>query len=133
MQKKEMVPTSVEQLKEYKNGQLVELPPFAEGQEFCARLRRPSMMVLIRSGKIPNSLLGKAEQLFNGGAAAYEGGENPISEVLDILDIICDAMFLQPTFKEIKATGITLTDDQYTFLFNYAQTGVKALEPFFNE
>lgn len=49
--------TSLQNLKTYTKGQIVELPPFAEGMPFVARLKRPSMLALVKSGKIPNELL----------------------------------------------------------------------------
>lgn len=129
---KEQKVTTIQELKRYKAGAVVELPPFASGQPFYARLRRPSMMSLMRSGKIPNTLLDKAQQLFSGDANTYEKGDRPISEILDILDIICESMFLEPTFNEIKSAEIELTDEQYTFLFNYSQNGVNAIKPFYS-
>ena len=49
--------TSIEELVKASQGTLVELPPFAEGTRFVARLKRPSMLAMIKGGKIPNSLL----------------------------------------------------------------------------
>ena len=39
-------------------------------------------------------------------------------------------MFVEPSWSELKNAGIELTDEQYMFIFNYTQEGVKALEPF---
>lgn len=124
--------TSIEELKEYARGQFTELPPFAEGQPFFARLRRPSMMGLVKEGKIPNELLTKANELFTNRAttAAAVSDENMLSELLDIFEVICGETFVEPKYKDIKEAGITLTDDQYMFIFNYSQQGVKALERF---
>lgn len=121
--------TSIEALKKYSSGQVVELPPFADGQSFNARLRRPSMLVLIRSGRIPNALLETANGLF------LKGGVNgkkldSLKDALDVIDILCEASFVEPTFQEIKEAGIEMTDDQYMFVFEYTQRGVKALENF---
>ena len=58
--------TSIAQLSEYAKGQVVRLPDFAPDQPFVARLKRPSMLVLAKSGKIPNSLLETASSLFDG-------------------------------------------------------------------
>lgn len=124
--------TSIEELKEYAKGQFVELPPFSEGQPFFARLRRPSMMGLVKGGKIPNELLTKANELFTNRAttAAAISDENMLSELLDIFEVICEETFVEPKYKDIKEAGITLTDDQHMFIFNYSQQGVKALERF---
>ena len=124
--------TSLEALKSYSMGQLVELPPFAEGQSFVARLKRPSMLALVKAGRIPNSLLQSANTLFINGTMD-EKNKGAMSDVMEILDVICDACFVEPTYKQIKDAGVELTDEQYMFIFNYTQQGIKALQPFRGE
>lgn len=124
--------TSLEALKSYSMGQLVELPPFAEGQTFVARLKRPSMLALVKAGRIPNSLLQSANTLFISGTMD-EKNKDAMSDVMEILDTVCDACFVEPTYQQIKDAGIQLTDDQMMFVFSYSQRGVKALDPFRQE
>lgn len=124
--------TSLEALKSYSMGQLVELPPFAEGQTFVARLKRPSMLALVKAGRIPNSLLQSANTLFINGTMD-EKNKSAMSDVMEILDTVCDACFVEPTYQQIKDAGIQLTDDQMMFVFSYSQRGVKALDPFRQE
>ena len=124
--------TSLETLKSYSMGQLVELPPFAEGQTFVARLKRPSMLALVKAGRIPNSLLQSANTLFISGTMD-EKNKGAMSDVMEILDTVCDACFVEPTYQQIKDAGIQLTDDQMMFVFSYSQRGVKALDPFRQE
>jgi len=38
--------------------------------------------------------------------------------------------FAEPTYAEIEAAGLELTDAQLLAVFNYTQSGAKALEPF---
>ena len=121
--------TSIESLKKYSAGQVVELPPFADGQPFNARLRRPSLLVLIRTGKIPNSLLQTANGLFLKGGVDSKKADS-LKDALDVLDILCESSFVEPTFQDLKDNGIQLTDDQYMFVFQYTQRGVKMLENF---
>lgn len=123
--------TTIEELKSYQHGQLVELPPFAEGQPFIARLRRPSLMVLIKSGKIPNQLIAMATKMFaNGGGAIDSDDADSIVELLDVVDVLAEAAFVQPTYKQLQEAGIQLTDDQYMALFSYTQNGVEGLKSF---
>ena len=123
--------TTIEELKSYQHGQLVELPPFAEGQPFIARLRRPSLMVLIKSGKIPNQLIAMATKMFaNGGGAIDSDDADSITELLDVVDVLAEAAFVQPTYKQLQEAGIQLTDDQYMALFSYTQNGVEGLKSF---
>lgn len=122
--------TSLAQLTKYTEGQIVELPSFAEGQPFVARLRRPSMLALAKSGKIPNTLLNTANDLFMGNSSKNKLKEDYLKDVFEVLDVICNACFMEPTYAQLQEAGVELTDDQYMFIFNYTQTGVKALEPF---
>lgn len=121
--------TSIEQLAQYSQGQVIHLPDFAEGQPFVARLKRPSMLVLAKTGKIPNSLLTKANSLFLGKGVA-DKDPDALKDLWKILDVICEACFLEPTYQQLQEAGVELTDEQYMFIFNYAQKGVKALESF---
>lgn len=134
--KKVLVPTSISQIASYKSGTIVELPPFADGQPFVARVARPSMLALVKTGKIPNSLLNQATSLFaNGAGALNAGGKNGtnVSELFDVIDVIVDAALLEPTLGEIRSVDMELTDDQLMAIFAYTQRGVKALEQFRTE
>ena len=112
------------------DSRVVELPEFGDGTKFIARLRRPSMLKLCKSGKIPNSLLSQATSLFTDDKPSKKVG---ITEIYDICEIICEAAFVVPTYNEIKESGVELTDEQIMAVFQYAQGGVKALENFRNE
>ena len=126
--------TSIEQLKGYGCGQVVELPPFGDGQPFVAKLRRPSMMTLAKRGQIPNELLNSANSLFEKGPQGVmqtgKFDDDTMTKLFDTIDIICEASFVEPTYKQLKEAGIELTDDQYMFVFNYTQNGVHALDSF---
>lgn len=125
--------TSIKDLREYAKGAVVELPEFAEGQPFVARLKRPSIMDMARSGKIPNALLVRANELFTNSAGLNPNEENMMSELMDVMESIAAESFVEPTYQEIKESGITLTDQQLMAVFNYTQNGVKALENFRTE
>lgn len=125
--------TSIKDLREYAKGAIVELPEFAEGQPFVARLKRPSIMDMARSGKIPNALLVRANELFTNSAGLNPNEENMMSELMDVMESIAAEAFVEPTYQEIKESGITLTDQQLMAVFNYTQNGVKALENFRTE
>lgn len=124
--------TSIKDLQKYAKGQIVELPPFAEGQPFIARLRRPSMLVLAKTGKIPNELLITANNLFSGKGVDNEK-EDAMKEVFSIIDTMAEACFVEPTYKQLQEIGLELTDEQMMFIFEYSQAGVKALKPFRGE
>ena len=121
--------TSVEELIQYSKGEIVELPSFREGAPFIARLRRPSMMSLVKSGKIPNALVKSASKLFNG-KGVDDNNPKAMGQAFEVFDALCEAAFMEPTYKEIKEAGVELTDEQYMAIFNYTQRGIRALEPF---
>lgn len=123
--------TSITDLTAYAKGQIVRFPDFAEGQPFVARVRRPSMLVLAKTGKIPNALMHSAGKLFSdGGSGLDSDDEKMLSNLFDVTEVICKAALIEPTYDEIKNAGLELSDDQLMAIFNYTQTGVKALESF---
>lgn len=126
--------TSLADLQSYAAGTIVRFPDFAEGQPFVARVRRPSMLVLAKQGKIPNTLLTAAGELFSkGGAGMDSDNENMLADVYGICEVIARASLVQPTYDEIQSVGMELSDDQIMAIFNYTQNGVKALESFRKE
>ena len=124
--------TSIESLRGYMEGQVVRFPDFSEGQPFIARVRRPSMLVLIKAGKIPNSLLVTANKLFLT-SSVDEADPQTLDQLFSILDVLCEACLIEPSYQEVKDAGIEFTDEQYMFIFNYTQKGIKMLEPFRGE
>ena len=123
--------TSIDQLKTMSGGEIVKLPPFVQGQDFYAKLRRPSMLKLVQSGQIPNSLLRTANMLFSGGVnEELDRDDEFMKDLFDLIDVLAGAVFVEPSWSELKQAEIELTDEQYMFIFNYTQEGVKQLEPF---
>lgn len=129
--KEAMTVTSLNDLAEYAKGQLVRLPDFAEGQPFVAKLRRPSLLVLAKSGKIPNSLLSSAGKLFaEGGSGLDSDDESMLSKLYEVIEIIANSALVSPTLEEIKSVGMELSDNQLMAIFNYTQSGIQALDSF---
>lgn len=123
--------TSLTDLQKYSEGTIVRLPDFAEGQPFVAKVRRPSMLILAKSGKIPNALLGTANELFMKGSGGLDTDDpSMLGNFYDTCKVICEAALVEPTMNDIEAAGLELTDAQLMAIFSYSQSGVKALEPF---
>ena len=126
-----MKPTSIESLKSYANGTIVQLPDFNDGQPFFARIRRPSIMKMASEGKIPNSLLATANALFSGSEEATDvDNEGMLPQMLAVCEEMAKATLIEPTYNDIVGAGLTLTDQQLIFLFNYSQGGVESLQSF---
>ena len=123
--------TNITELKQYAKGSVVELPPFAEDQPFIARVKRPSLLGMEKSGKIPNSLISKTNELFSNAQEAFNPDDDKMmSDMYDVMELIVRETLVEPTYEQIKEAGLELTDDQMMYLFNYGQQGVKALETF---
>ena len=122
--------TTIYDLQEYSKGQIVKLPDFAEGQPFVARMRRPSLLVMAKKGKIPNKLLATATDLFNGGDSHNANTDSILSDTYDVCEAIAEAALVEPTMEEIKNAGLELSDNQLIAIFNYAQRGIEALNNF---
>lgn len=124
--------TSLEDLVRASQGTLIELPAFAPDVPFVAKLKRPSLLALLREGKIPNQLISTANELFTGGKIDTDDDKS-LSNLFGVLDSICEAAFVEPTYEEIKSSGVILTDEQLMAVFNYTQRGVTALNSFRKE
>lgn len=124
--------TSIEEILAYKDGVIIELPGFVPDKPFFARVKRPSLMALASSGKIPNSLMSQATDIFAKGANAMVGTNSTvIKDVYDVVKIVCSAALVEPSMKQLNDNGIELTDEQLMAIFSYTQEGIKALERFF--
>jgi len=125
--------TSLETMRLASQGNLVTIPGFGD-ETYTVRLRKPNMLTLIKSGRIPNDLLASAEGLFNSGKDGkknYSGKE--LADICLLMETFCEACLVEPTYKELTDAGIELTQEQMQFIFNYSQGGVKSLKPFRGE
>lgn len=122
--------TTIDELRMMAQGEVVKFPSYQSGQDIYVRMKRPSLLKLIEKGKIPNALLTAANTLFAGDVGqGLEQDEGMLKEILSVIDILAEASFVEPSWKDIIEAGIELTDEQYMFIFNYTQKGVNALTP----
>jgi hypothetical protein len=113
--------TKKEDLQKFNEGEIVELPSFDDNTPFVAKLKRPSLLALCKGGQIPNTLLGSAQELFEGKQ------KSDIKKYAEILDVVLTAAMVEPQYGEVE--GI-LTDMQKLAIFAFTQSGIKALIPF---
>lgn len=109
--------------------QEVELPGFVPGERFVVRLQRPSLIKLAKEGQIPNPLLGAAAKLFQRGMNPGNNGES-FREMGEAAYFLAKAALVEPSFDELEAAGIELTDEQLMAIYMYTQKGVYMLEGF---
>ena len=127
--------TSLEQLKNIKKVDIVELPSFDDGTPFIAELKKPNMLMLMANGHIPNTLLNVAMDIFQNGK-----GQETIDKALndpkdlkvltELLLVLAKACLVNPSFKQLEDLGIELNENQLSAILTYAQGGVVALESF---
>ena len=127
--------TSLEQLKNIKLNDIVELPSFDDGTPFVAELKKPNMLMLMANGHIPNTLLNVAMDIFQNGK-----GQETIDKALndpkdlkvltELLLVLAKACLVNPSFKQLEDLGIELNENQLSAILTYAQGGVVALENF---
>lgn len=127
--------TSLEQLRNIKINDIVELPSFDDGTPFVAELKKPNMLMLMANGHIPNTLLNVAMDIFQNGK-----GQETIDKALndpkdlkvltELLLVLAKACLVNPSFKQLEDLGIELNENQLSAILTYAQGGVVALENF---
>lgn len=126
--------TSLDDLQSYAKGTVVKFPSFAEGQPLVARVTRPSMLVLAKTGKIPNSLLNAAAHLFKEGGDAFDAdNSNMLRDMYNLCHLMAESTLKEPTLADIESAGLNLTDEQMMAIFNYTQQGNDALKSFRSE
>ena len=129
--------TSLEQLQAVKQSEIIELPRFEDGTPFVVEIKKPNMMDLLVSGKIPNALLSVATDMFNGKAGQVMSKATndlkALKELVGMMEVLAEASLVQPSYKDIKKANIKLTENQLMAILTYSQGGVKALENFRNQ
>lgn len=131
----EMKVTTLNDLKEYGKGSVVELPPFSDTQPFVARIIRPSLIRIAKSGTIPNKLIDAAMELFYPDEEGQKQKDNKskledMEKSEEILQIIAKESLVSPTYDEITESGLELTYPQLVAIYNFTQTGVNELYSF---
>lgn len=129
--------TSLEQLQAIKQTEIVELPSFEDGTPLIVEIKKPNMMQLLTNGKIPNTLLSVATEMFNGKTEKVMGKASTdiktLKELVGMMEVLAEASLVNPSYKDIKKANIQLTENQLMALLIYSQGGVKALENFRNK
>ncbi|PRR84741.1 hypothetical protein [Clostridium luticellarii] len=118
--------TSLDEIKKAASGQLVKLAGWGE-EPWVAKIKRVSLLDLIKEGVIPNSLLAAAQEIFMG---KQSGKSVNIGEISKVMEAVAKSMLVEPTWEQLEDRDIKLTDEQVTELFQYAQGGLKGLERF---
>ncbi|EKN40550.1 hypothetical protein CFSAN001627_18838, partial [Clostridium botulinum CFSAN001627] len=120
-----------EDLKKAAQDEVIQLPQFSQGIPFNARVKRVSLLNLVRKGVVPNKLLSAAEELFYGKQSSKENVD--LAQMTDVMYIMAENALVEPSIEDLKSVGLELTDEQIVALFNYTQEGVSELDSFREE
>ena len=107
--------TNLEQLKQMAVCDIIELPRIKKEIPFNVKVKRVSLLNLVRKGVIPNKLLSAAEELFYGKKASKGVDMQQLTEVMFVM---AGQALVEPTMKDLQDIGLELTDEQLVALFN---------------
>jgi len=127
----ELQVTNLEQLKQMAEYDILELPRFKQEIPFNVKVKRVSLLNLVRKGVIPNKLLSAAEELFYGKSS--NKGNVDMKTLTDVMFIMAENTLVEPSVKDLEELGLELTDEQIVSLFNYSQKGIEEIESFRKE
>jgi len=102
-----------------KEGEVIDIS--MDGKPFNVRLKRLSLLELCKAGTIPNTLLGAAQEMYEGRQRA------DIKKYAEVLSIICELSLIEPKYEDISDI---LTDAQKAQIYTYSQHGVAGLLSF---
>lgn len=137
----QLKPISLEELKKIKTTEVINLGPFMGGVDLIAEVKRPDLLDLITSGKMPNTVLKAAIGMFNGNnkdtaemmLKADQGDLDSLKKLTGLLDVLVKNCLITPSLEDIKSCGLELNMDQKMNILMYTQGGMKQLEDFRNQ
>ena len=111
---------------------IISIPGFDPGETFEIKVRKLSLVGLISSGKIPNSLMKVVKDAFAGiKSSADDEDESAVmdkaGEIGKLMNIVCKEAMLEPTFDDVKDV---MNDAQMLAVFQFTQGGVEEVKPF---
>lgn len=133
-----MAITSIAELREIAGGIEVDIPGFSVNEVLTFKIKRPSLLEMAATEKIPNPLLNTAAQLFRGGTKEQiddmkkDAGEE-FKAFAETVRCVVEAALVQPTYKDLNDNNIELTDVQLLYIYNFVQSGVDQLKSFRKE
>lgn len=128
--------TNVNEIKEYFEGEIVELAPFENGKPFVARVRVPSLVEIYRLGKIPNTLIVEVKKYFDtlekdeNNNVAINFADKRARSLMNLALKMADVVLIEPSMKELRGAKIRLSDMQLLSIYNYVDKKVSEMIPF---
>lgn len=112
---------------------IISIPGFDNGETFEIKVKKLSLVGLMSSGKIPNSLMSVVKEAFSGIKSGASSEENEAAmmdkagEIGKLLDIVCKEAMIEPRFDDIKDV---MNDAQKMEVFSFTQGGVEQAKTF---
>lgn len=107
--------------------QEIVLPGWDE-EPFVCKAKRPSVFNMAAMGLIPNPLMDAVQAMFSGNRERVDAV--PLDQQGKVAIQIARYALVEPTYAELEAAGIALTDEQLTNIYVFALGGARVLEPF---
>lgn len=114
---------------------VIEIEGFEPGEKIQVRIRPASILNMLITGKLPNSLLSVVQELFNvadiqnldeNAAKELTKDAETLKQIMKMMDDVCRQCLVEPTYDEI---GDLLTDGQKGQIMAEAQGNVTAATP----
>lgn len=112
---------------------IIPIPGFDEGETYEIKVQKLSIVGLISSGKIPNSLMQVVKDAFERIKSEDEKDAED-SSIMDkagdigrLLDIVCTEAMVEPRFEDVKDV---MNDAQKIAVFQFTQGGVEQVKSF---
>lgn len=128
--------TTLEELKQIAEGEVVSVTGFVPNQPFNVRLKRLVLENFISDagGNIPNKLIDKAEEIFENAELNARGdkklSKKEMKEILDLETHLLKAIMVNPTYDQVEENGLKLSTLQRQEILIYGFYNVDKLEPF---
>jgi len=123
-----MAVTSMEEMCLAAGEQEITISGFEPGSQINVKVKKPNFFSLLAQGAVPNPLIPEMERLFV--QRDRSGHAAPSEEFAKALVLIARLSLCEPSFEELQANGIELTDDQLTEISLFATSGAEALRTF---
>lgn len=105
------------------------LPGWEPGEDFIAKLRRPSLTDMTAvAGYVPNPLMGVIADMFM--PTAKKVSKIPQDQQAKALQAMAKFALVEPTYDQLTEAGISLTDQQYNAIYTFTLGGATALARF---
>ncbi|WFD12014.1 hypothetical protein [Tepidibacter hydrothermalis] len=105
---------------------VIELPGWDE-KPFICKVKRVGILGLAQEGKIPNTLMSLATDMFN---KKVDPESTDLNDMIAIFDVMAQETLVEPNYEDLKNASIKLTDQQLMELFSFSQQGVNGLKNF---